>query len=91
MVAGGVKPLESFMKKEENLIPKGVDWFKLKASSFDPDNNTVTLQDGKKIKYDYLVIATGMLVDFDGVSRVLNRSVSYGKKVLYSLLLFFVI
>lgn len=68
MVAGGIKQLESLRKREENLIPKGVDWFKTKADAFDPENNTVTLKDGKKIKYDYLVVATGIFIDFDGVS-----------------------
>ena len=49
------------------MIPKGVEWFKTKASEFDPDNNSVTLANGQKIKYDYMVVATGIFIDFDVV------------------------
>ena len=56
------------MRDESSLIPSGVDWLKTKVSEFDPDNNSVTLADGKQLKYDYMIVATGMYTDFDGVN-----------------------
>ena len=60
--------MDKYRRKEEGLIPKGVDWLKTKAVTFDPDNNSVTLKDGQKIKYDYLVVSTGIYIDLDGVN-----------------------
>ena len=67
-MAAGVKKLENLRKQESTLIPDGVDWLKTKASEFDPDNNSVTLANGQKLKYDYMVVATGIYIDLDGVS-----------------------
>lgn len=67
-MAAGVKKLECLMRDESSLIPSGVDWLKTKVSEFDPDNNSVTLADGKKLNYDYMIVATGMYTDFDGVN-----------------------
>jgi sulfide:quinone oxidoreductase len=43
-------------------MPAGVDWVKAGAAEFDPDNNKITTADGRTIKYEYLVVATGMQV-----------------------------
>ena len=67
-MAAGVKKLECLIRDESSLIPSGVDWLKTKVSEFDPANNSVTLADGKNLKYDYMIVATGMYTDFDGVS-----------------------
>jgi hypothetical protein len=45
----------------------GTQWLRTSADQFDPDNNTVTLANGQVIKYDYLVVATGMVGSFDKV------------------------
>jgi sulfide:quinone oxidoreductase len=67
LVAAGIKTLDSLKRPEDGLIPNGVDWIKTKVASFDPEKNSVTLANDKKIKYDYLVMATGIFIDFDGV------------------------
>ena len=48
-MGGGVKSADQVRKLQKDLTPKGVEWFKTKASSFDPENNSVTLADGKKV------------------------------------------
>ena len=67
MVGGGLKSADDVKKDQEDCIPKGVHWLQTKAVGFDPKNNTVTLADNKKIKYDYLVVATGIQTNFNGV------------------------
>jgi sulfide:quinone oxidoreductase len=39
----------------KGLIPKGVNWIKEFADSFDPDNNIVTTKDGDQYGYEYLM------------------------------------
>ncbi|RNA43059.1 sulfide:quinone mitochondrial [Brachionus plicatilis] len=67
LAAGGVKNPDSFRRPQSKLIPSGVDWIKAKASVFEPESNSITLDNGEKVKYDYLVMATGIRIDFDGV------------------------
>jgi sulfide:quinone oxidoreductase len=46
-----------------SVMPKHVKWIQKAVSSFDPDSNTVTTEDGQKIAYDYLVVASGLQAD----------------------------
>lgn len=47
------------------LAKKGIEHIKALAEHVDPDANTVFLQDGSTIKYDYLIVATGIKMNFD--------------------------
>ncbi|CAF0767339.1 unnamed protein product [Brachionus calyciflorus] len=67
LAAGGVKNPDSFRRSESKMISKGVDWIKAKATDFQPESNTIVLDNGDKVKYDYLVMATGIKIDFDGI------------------------
>ena len=46
-------------KKIEKFIPKGVKLIREKIDKVDKDNDTVLLQNGNKLHYDILIIATG--------------------------------
>ena len=39
---------------EKDQIPTGVDFFQKKASVFDPDQNTVELDDGTKVNFSFM-------------------------------------
>lgn len=67
LVGGGIEKAEKMCRPQIDQIPKNVDFFQVKASDFDPDQNSVGLADGQKIKYDYLVMATGIYINFDGI------------------------
>lgn len=43
-----------------SLMPKGVDWIKDFAETFDPENNKVITVLGKEYSYDYLVVCPGL-------------------------------
>nr|WP_319513742.1 FAD-dependent oxidoreductase [uncultured Cohaesibacter sp.] len=50
------------------VLPKNkVDFICSAATSLDPENNTVGLEDGSSVSYDYLVIATGPELAFDEI------------------------
>ncbi len=55
----GIYSKEMVARPLSNFIPAGVEHINTKAELIEPENNTVILQDGTKINYDFLVIATG--------------------------------
>ena len=54
-------------KAERDLIPDGVDWIKESVISIDPVTQTVNLSHHISIQYDYLVVATGLQLDWEKV------------------------
>ena len=67
LVGAGAYPLAKTRRDEGSLIPKGVDWVKAAASGFDPDNNAVDTSSGDRLTYDYLVVCTGVALDWDKI------------------------
>ncbi|MEA2029753.1 MAG: FAD-dependent oxidoreductase, partial [Campylobacterota bacterium] len=53
--------------KRDEHVPSGVTLIKEAATEFDPDNNTVTTASGKKVGYDFLVIAAGLKLAFNKI------------------------
>ena len=64
LVGGGIWEKEALVYKTEDFIPSGVTIIKEKAVEFDPEKNTVTTTSGKKVGYDYLIVAAGLKLDF---------------------------
>ena len=76
LVGGGQADAASTQRPESSVMPKAATWIRKSASAFDPDNNTVTCQDGSTYGYDVLVVCPGLQLDFDateGLSQTLGR------------------
>ena len=56
----GIYKKEDVIKPKANFIPPGVNMIFAKIDRVIPDNNQVLLEDGRKIDYDILIIATGV-------------------------------
>lgn len=67
LVGAGVFEKEISERDEADYIPDGAEWIKQAAVSFDPENNTVTTEDGTTIGYDYLVVAPGIQLDWEKI------------------------
>jgi len=67
LVGGGLWTGDDVTYKTDDFVPSGVTLIKEKAVEFDPDNNTVTTSGGKTLKYDFLVIAAGLKLDFSKI------------------------
>jgi len=50
-----------------HLERRGIDFIAKKCDAIDAENNTLTLEGGEKVKYDFLVIATGPRLAFEEV------------------------
>ena len=67
LVGGGIYPKEYSQRKEADLIPKGAKWICDAVAEFCPDQNYVTTRGGRQIQYDYLIVATGIRIDWDKI------------------------
>ena len=59
-MGSGLAEKSSFRRSLSSLIPDYIAHVNAKASGFEPVNNQVVLEDGSKVKYDYLVVAPGL-------------------------------
>lgn len=78
LVGAGTYKLSDCIREEKDFIPRGVDWIKDFAIKIDPKSNEVELQNEGKIKYQVLVVATGITYDFnmiEGLKEALDRGI----------------
>lgn len=67
LVGAGVFTRRQTEREVRSLIPKGVTWIKAAVSAFDPENNVVSLSDGRTLGYDYLVACPGLKIAWDAI------------------------
>jgi sulfide:quinone oxidoreductase len=67
LVGAGIWDISELIYETKDFVPDGVTLIKDKAVEFDPDNNTVTTAGGQTVKYDYLIIAAGVVLDFNKI------------------------
>ena len=67
LVGGGIKPVEKSVKPMRVVLPKNTEWIQGKVSGFKPEENQVELEDGSKVNYDYLVVASGIQIDWNKI------------------------
>jgi sulfide:quinone oxidoreductase len=77
LVGAGVYPLAKTHRPEASVMPSGVAWIRGAAKTFEPDKNTVLLVGGEAVTYDYLVVCTGVKLDWgkiEGLAETLGRN-----------------
>lgn len=77
LVGAGAYSLSKTRRPEKALIPRGVEWIKDSARGFSPEENAVELGSGERVGYDYLVVCTGVELNWDkvsGLSETLGRN-----------------
>jgi sulfide:quinone oxidoreductase len=63
LVGANTYNFEKTKRTMASVMPKGVEWIKEFADTFDPENNTLTTKNGQKITYDFLVLSPGIKID----------------------------
>jgi sulfide:quinone oxidoreductase len=77
LVGAGTYDIAKTHRPERSLIPAGVALIRDSAKAFDPDSSRVMLESGGTLTYDYLVVCTGLNLDWDkieGLSSVLGKN-----------------
>ena len=72
LVASGIWDKDDIYYETKDFMPKGVTWEKDSVVEFDPDNNNVKTSKGKTINYDFMVVATGLQLDYGKINGLFD-------------------
>lgn len=67
LVGGGDMPVELTKARTASYMPDKATWIQQAVTSFQPDDNRVTLDSGEAVEYRYLVVAAGLQLDWDKI------------------------
>ncbi|MBT9283444.1 MAG: NAD(P)/FAD-dependent oxidoreductase [Hydrogenibacillus schlegelii] len=67
LVGAGLVPRDVTVRPQAPLIPKGATWIRDAVLTFLPDENRIVLTGGESIRYDVLIVAVGLKLDWDQV------------------------
>ncbi|MBL7745884.1 MAG: NAD(P)/FAD-dependent oxidoreductase, partial [Chitinophagaceae bacterium] len=77
LVGAGVFDINKTIRRESEVMPKQVKWIKQKVASFQPETNSITLDNNETINYQYLVVAPGIQLnwnDIKGLKETLGKN-----------------
>jgi len=80
MVAAGLWDEEDILYKRDDFVPDGVKVIEDRAVFFNPQENKLTTEKGQVVSYDYLILATGVHLDFERIKGLeeAGRALSSG-------------
>ncbi|MCU0950560.1 MAG: FAD-dependent oxidoreductase [Burkholderiaceae bacterium] len=64
LVATGIWPVDKVRGRNADYQPAATTWVRDMVAAFDPAANTVVTAGGQRIRYDFLVVATGVHLDY---------------------------
>ncbi len=67
LVATGIWKPGKVIDSNERYLPRSVNWIQDHVAEIDPDANRVVTTGGQNIAYDYLLVTTGLTVDYDAI------------------------
>jgi len=67
LVAAGLKPRDYVVSSTADYLPGGVDWIAERVAEVDPDGNKVVTESGRAVPYDFLIVATGLRLDYGAI------------------------
>ena len=73
MVGGGFYDIHDTEKPEAEVMPEGVNWIKKAVANFQPNENKVTLDDGKEVEYNYLIVAPGIQLNWNEIKGLVEN------------------
>lgn len=73
LIAAGIKPADYSTSTTTQYVPQGVELVTEAVAEFDPEAKRVVTQDGASHPYDYLVVATGLSLEY-GLIRGMDES-----------------
>ncbi|EDV28776.1 uncharacterized protein TRIADDRAFT_49680 [Trichoplax adhaerens] len=80
LVGGGLADLPECTNATDSLIPPGCTLLKDEVKEFQPKQNCLVTGDGHQVHYEYLVMATGIALNYDKVEG-LTEALEYSDNV----------
>lgn len=68
LIGAGVFSTEDVRRPMAKVMPKGITWLKTAVRAFAPEDNRLTLESGKELRYRLLIVATGNRLDFEAIA-----------------------
>jgi sulfide:quinone oxidoreductase len=67
LIAAGLKTQDYVLSATRDYIPAGVNLVEEAAAEIDPVSRSVTTESGRRLSYDYLIVATGLHLDYAAI------------------------
>lgn len=68
LLATGIwQSVDKVLNDNTSLVPKDVNWIQSNVQAFEPDQNQIVTEAGETIKYDFLVVATGLRLGYEQI------------------------
>ncbi|MCC5964190.1 MAG: NAD(P)/FAD-dependent oxidoreductase [Rhodobacteraceae bacterium] len=67
LIAAGLRGADYAVSSTDHWLPRGINFINEYAAELDPEANRVTTTGGQRIEYDYLLVSTGMVLDWDAI------------------------
>jgi len=69
LVGAGVYNLNDsmVMRPTEKVMPKTANWIQSRVNQLKPDTNEIILDDGTQVNYNYMIVASGIELDFERI------------------------
>jgi sulfide:quinone oxidoreductase len=78
LVGGGIWDQDEIVYQRDDKVPTGVKLIKGSVTSFDPDNNAVTVDGKQVVKYDQMIVATGLMLNYGAIDGLEGEITSSG-------------
>lgn len=73
-IGAGIWKKEEILKNSKDFFPKEATWIQDEVAEFNADNNFVITKKNEKIQYDFLILATGLELNYEGIEG-LNKDI----------------
>lgn len=77
LVGAGLWAPAYITSQNASYIPAGVQWVQEAVAEFDPESNRVTTESGTQITYDFLVVATGLMLDYNAIEGMSTNLIGH--------------
>ena len=77
LVAAGLWDIDDIKFDRDDFVPDGVNLIADKVIDFNPTDNQVTTAKGQVVDYDYLIVATGLQLDFERLEGLEHAGRAY--------------
>ncbi|KAG9280980.1 sulfide:quinone oxidoreductase, mitochondrial isoform X1 [Astyanax mexicanus] len=67
LVGAGAKSINSSGRPTSSVMPSGVKWVKSSVTKIDPKKQNVSLDSGKELSYDFLIVALGLTLHYEKI------------------------
>jgi len=72
MVGGGIFEAEETVRTMASVMPKNVTWIKAAVAAFEPEQNMVTLEGYRLVKYEKLIVCPGIKLNWNGIEGLVE-------------------